>query len=147
MTQFLLELDGLKGLTPPVVVLGATNHLQALDAALIRPGRLDSLIHVALPDAKGREAIVWGKIQGMYIASEVTPSHWTIWTREQGPLEGWSGAELVGMLDWAGQRALTRAEALLDTDTECPIGYVGLEDVREAIERMSACRDPEGRAD
>ena len=56
MSQFLTELDGLEGLRG-VVVLGATNRLDLIDPALIRPGRFDHLIDIGLPDLKGREAI------------------------------------------------------------------------------------------
>jgi len=40
-----------------VLVIGATNHEDALDPAAIRPGRFDKKIHVPLPDVKGREDI------------------------------------------------------------------------------------------
>lgn len=41
-----------------VVVLAATNRPDRVDAALLRPGRFDRLLHVPLPDAAGREAIL-----------------------------------------------------------------------------------------
>ena len=40
-----------------VLVIGATNHEDALDPAAVRPGRFDKRIHVPLPDVNGREDI------------------------------------------------------------------------------------------
>ena len=40
-----------------ILVIGATNHEEALDPAAVRPGRFDKKIHVPLPDINGRENI------------------------------------------------------------------------------------------
>jgi ATP-dependent metalloprotease len=40
-----------------ILIIGATNHEDALDPAAVRPGRFDKKIHVPLPDVKGREDI------------------------------------------------------------------------------------------
>lgn len=56
ISQFLTELDGLEELRG-VVVLGATNRLDLIDPALVRPGRFDHLIGLGLPDLKAREEI------------------------------------------------------------------------------------------
>src|SRR5438034_1104465 len=57
LNQLLVELDGF-GSHDEVVVMGASNRLQDLDPALLRPGRFDRQIHVAPPDLAGREAIL-----------------------------------------------------------------------------------------
>ena len=54
--QFLAEIDGFKPLGN-VKVIGATNRIDILDPAILRPGRLDRLIEVPLPDEEGRHAI------------------------------------------------------------------------------------------
>ncbi|HLD59583.1 MAG TPA: AAA family ATPase, partial [Candidatus Bilamarchaeaceae archaeon] len=57
LTALLQQMDGgLKG-KQPVIVIGATNVPQQLDPALMRPGRLDKIIYMHLPDPKAREAI------------------------------------------------------------------------------------------
>ena len=43
--------------TENVLIIGATNHEDALDPAAVRPGRFDKKIHVPLPDVNGREDI------------------------------------------------------------------------------------------
>lgn len=56
LSQFLSELDGIEELKG-VLVLGATNRLDLMDPALLRPGRFDHKIELPLPDSKTREAI------------------------------------------------------------------------------------------
>ena len=43
--------------TDNILIIGATNHEDALDPAAVRPGRFDKKIHVPLPDVNGREDI------------------------------------------------------------------------------------------
>lgn len=56
VSQILTEIDGLEELHN-VLVIGATNRLDIVDPALLRPGRFDRIIEVPKPDAKGREHI------------------------------------------------------------------------------------------
>jgi len=57
LNQLLVELDGFGG-RDDVIVMGASNRLQDLDPALLRPGRFDRQVLVGPPDYKGREAIL-----------------------------------------------------------------------------------------
>jgi cell division protease FtsH len=57
LNQLLVELDGFEG-AEQVVVMGASNRLQDLDPALLRPGRFDRQLLVPPPDLAGREAIL-----------------------------------------------------------------------------------------
>ena len=57
LNQLLVEMDGFSR-TEGVIVLAATNRVDILDPALLRPGRFDRQIHVGSPDAKGREDIL-----------------------------------------------------------------------------------------
>ncbi|MFC4808536.1 AAA family ATPase [Paenibacillus sp. GCM10023250] len=59
LNQLLTELDGIHTTdTPRILLIGATNRKEMLDAALLRPGRFDRHIAVDLPDKKGREHIL-----------------------------------------------------------------------------------------
>src|SRR5579884_793127 len=57
LNQLLVELDGFEG-SEQVVVMGASNRIQDLDQALLRPGRFDRQMLVSPPDLAGREAIL-----------------------------------------------------------------------------------------
>eukprot|EP00918_Siedleckia_nematoides_P037117 GHVU01080514.1.p1 GENE.GHVU01080514.1~~GHVU01080514.1.p1 ORF type:complete len:639 (+),score=68.71 GHVU01080514.1:194-1918(+) len=57
LNQLLVEMDGF-ATNQEIVVLAATNRIDVLDKALVRPGRFDRVVHVPLPDAKGREKIL-----------------------------------------------------------------------------------------
>eukprot|EP00750_Incisomonas_marina_P021776 INCI4677.1.p1 GENE.INCI4677.1~~INCI4677.1.p1 ORF type:complete len:393 (-),score=71.30 INCI4677.1:361-1539(-) len=58
LNQLLTSMDGFEANVNTVVVIAATNRVDVLDPALIRPGRFDTHIHVGLCDKRGREAIL-----------------------------------------------------------------------------------------
>ena len=70
LNQLLVELDGFSA-TDQVVVMGASNRLQDLDPALLRPGRFDRQMLVAPPDLAGREEILKVHTRGKPLAADV----------------------------------------------------------------------------
>jgi cell division protease FtsH len=58
LNQLLVELDGFERAKGTVIVIAASNHVDKLDRALLRPGRFDRQVLVAPPDRDGREAIL-----------------------------------------------------------------------------------------
>src|SRR5687767_12539964 len=70
LNQLLVELDGFSN-RDQVVVMGASNRLQDLDPALLRPGRFDRQILVSPPDLAGREEILNVHTRGKPLASDV----------------------------------------------------------------------------
>src|SRR3954469_1942057 len=70
LNQLLVELDGF-GDRDQVVVMGASNRLQDLDPALLRPGRFDRQVHVSPPDVAGREGILRVHTRGKPLADDV----------------------------------------------------------------------------
>src|ERR687888_497953 len=70
LNQLLVELDGFEG-SEKVVVMGASNRLQDLDPALLRPGRFDRQMLVARPDLAGREEILQVHTRGKPLAADV----------------------------------------------------------------------------
>lgn len=73
VTALLNELDGFEP-AEGVLVLAATNSIQALDEALIRPGRFDAKFSVPYPDSAAREKLVEMYCKGKNLAAECTPS-------------------------------------------------------------------------
>ena len=70
LNQLLVELDGFGG-RDEVVIIGASNRLEDLDPALLRPGRFDRQILVSPPDMHGREEILGVHTKGKPLAADV----------------------------------------------------------------------------
>jgi cell division protease FtsH len=70
LNQLLVELDGFAN-REQVIVMGASNRLQDLDPALLRPGRFDRQVLVSPPDLAGREAILNVHTRGKPLAADV----------------------------------------------------------------------------
>src|SRR5580765_5770417 len=70
LNQLLVELDGF-GPRDQVIVMGASNRLQDLDPALLRPGRFDRQIFIQPPDLRGREAILRVHMRGKPLAGDL----------------------------------------------------------------------------
>ena len=64
LNQLLVELDGFERAKGTVIVIAASNHVDKLDHALLRPGRFDRQVLVAPPDSDGREAILLAHAKG-----------------------------------------------------------------------------------
>lgn len=98
--QLLMELDGLQELTN-VLLIGATNRPEALDAALLRAGRLDLQLKVDLPDQTSRLAILQVLNQNRPLVN-IDLVDWAT------QLEGWNGAELALLSNQAALEAIRR---------------------------------------
>ncbi|KAJ7069889.1 AAA family ATPase [Mycena amicta] len=90
ITSLLNEMDGVQELLG-VTVLAATNRPDAIDSALMRPGRLDRIIYVGPPDQKGREEILRIRMKGMSVGSDIDIGEIALLT------EGCSGAEISAL--------------------------------------------------
>ncbi|PIN70500.1 proteasome-activating nucleotidase [Candidatus Woesearchaeota archaeon CG11_big_fil_rev_8_21_14_0_20_43_8] len=97
--QLLAEIDGFKALGN-VKIIGCTNRIDILDPAVTRPGRLDRLIEVGLPDAAGIKEIF--KIH----SSRMTIDKKTKLPNIHKKMEGMSGAEIKAVVTEAGYFAI-----------------------------------------
>jgi len=98
LNQLLTEMDGFNG-QKGVVILAATNRLESLDKALLRPGRFDRRVQMELPDLEGRKAILQvhlKKIQHDEIDLDLIAR----------ATSGASGAELANIVNEAALRAV-----------------------------------------
>src|SRR5215208_7391442 len=71
LNQLLVELDGF-GSSEDLVVIAATNRVDILDEALLRPGRFSRKVHVGLPDVAGRRAILAVHARGKPLTDDVS---------------------------------------------------------------------------
>ena len=94
LNQLLTEMDGFKE-NKGVIVVGATNRVDILDAALLRPGRFDRQITVGLPDRLGRIGILKVHAKNKPIAEDVS----LVQLANRTP--GFSGADLANLLNEA----------------------------------------------
>lgn len=101
VSQILTEIDGLEELND-VLIIGATNRLDIVDEALLRPGRFDRVIEVPKPDAKGRKHILEIHTKKKPLDSTVDLSKLVEIT------DGYSGAELAAICNRAAITALRR---------------------------------------
>lgn len=94
LNQLLVEMDGF-GSNEGVIILAATNRVDILDPALLRPGRFDRQVTVGRPDVKGREEILHVHAKGKTFAKDVdlkVIAHST---------SGFTGADLENLLNEA----------------------------------------------
>ncbi|CAH0406774.1 unnamed protein product [Chilo suppressalis] len=101
LAQLLTELDGVVPLNS-VTILAATNRPDKIDRALLRPGRLDRLIYVPLPDFETRLQILELKLNKMSTTDDINPHSLSART------EGFSGAELQALCHEAALQALEK---------------------------------------
>ena len=92
LNQLLTEMDGFKE-NKGVIVVGATNRVDILDAALLRPGRFDRQITVGLPDRLGRLAILKVHARNKPLSPDVS----LVQLANRTP--GFSGADLANLLN------------------------------------------------
>ncbi|MFL5925126.1 MAG: ATP-dependent zinc metalloprotease FtsH [Gaiellaceae bacterium] len=102
LNQILTEMDGFDPSTN-VIVIGATNRPDVLDAALLRPGRFDRRVAVQPPDRTGREAILKVHARGLPLAPDVDLG------RIAATTPGMVGADLANLVNEAALLAARRS--------------------------------------
>jgi cell division protease FtsH len=110
LNQILTEMDGFDSSTS-VIVIGATNRPDVLDAALLRPGRFDRRVAVQPPDRAGREAILRVHARGVPLGPDVDLG------RIAATTPGMVGADLANLVNEAALTAARRGhDAVLEAD-------------------------------
>ena len=120
LNQLLAEMDGFDA-RKGVIILGATNRPEVLDAALLRPGRFDRQILVDKPDVNGREAILKIHVKQVKLGESVDLR--VIAARTTG----FAGADLANLVNEAALLAARRDKLAVDRH-----------DFEEAIDRIIA---------
>ena len=101
LAQMLTEMDGVEDGMGQVTVLAATNRPDMIDKALMRPGRLDRIVHVPLPDSATRLEILKVHTQQRPLATDVKIEEICMESTD-----GYSGAEIAAVCNEAAIKAL-----------------------------------------
>merc|ERR1719273_2122932 len=110
LAQMLTEMDGVEDGMGQVTILAATNRPDMIDKALMRPGRLDRIVYVPLPDAETRLEIIKVHTKDKPLAEDVQLEEL------QRLTEGYSGAEIAAACNEAAMKAL---EESVETPEHC----------------------------
>lgn len=106
LNQLLVEMDGF-GVNEGIIVMAATNRVDILDPAIMRPGRFDRKITVAAPDVRGREDILKVHSQNKPLGDDVDLSQIAQTTA------GFTGADLENLLNEAAINAAMDKRAFI----------------------------------
>ncbi|CAM9378910.1 unnamed protein product [Chrysoparadoxa australica] len=126
LNQILTEMDGFEG-NGGIIVIAATNRADILDNALLRPGRFDRRVNVALPEYAGRIAILKVHARGKPLSPDVDFES----LAKRTP--GFSGASLQNLLNEAAIRAARSEKTVIDW-----------EDVDSALDRITVGMEKKG---
>ena len=118
LNQLLVEMDGF-GVNEGIIVMAATNRVDILDPAIMRPGRFDRKIHVGRPDVGGREEILNVHVKNKPLADDVDLKQVAQTTA------GFTGADLENLLNEAAIVAAREDRA-----------YITQEDIRKSFVKV-----------
>jgi SpoVK/Ycf46/Vps4 family AAA+-type ATPase len=122
----LIEIDHLDKLDQSVILLGATNHPESIDNSILRPGRLDRLVYVGVPNLDER-------VQILHVLKQNTKLHPDVDLEVIASItEGYTGADLKAVIRKAGLLSLKKA--LLE---------ITQENIELAIQSVSPSVSPE----
>jgi len=130
LSQFLAELDGIEELRG-VLVLGATNRVDMLDPAVIRPGRFDEIVEIPIPNQEDRLEIFSIHLKNKPLAPGIDI------TDLVARSDAFSGAEIASVCNMAALRAVRRAiDGIEATGAEEPVIVVTADDLQAAFEEV-----------
>jgi transitional endoplasmic reticulum ATPase len=133
ISQILTELDGLEELKD-VVVIGATNRIDMVDPALLRPGRFDKLLSVPVPDLEARKEILKIHLKNKPVAKDVN----VVQLAEK--TEGYSGADLAALCNTASmlviKEHITKSKTVEKAKEKLKDLKISMEYFEKTLEKM-----------
>lgn len=127
LNQMLVEMDGF-GVNEGIIVMAATNRVDILDPAIMRPGRFDRKVHVGRPDVGGREEILHVHAKNKPLSEDVDLKQIAQTTA------GFTGADLENLLNEAAIRAAKEDR-----------GYIRLDDIRNSFVKVGIGAEKKSR--
>ncbi len=120
LNQLLVEMDGF-GINEGIIVMAATNRVDILDPAILRPGRFDRKVYVNRPDVKGREEILAVHAKNKPLGEDVDLK------RIAQTTSGFTGADLENLLNEAALSAAKEDRAFIrEEDVKKSLIKVGI---------------------
>ena len=129
LSQLLSELDGIEELKG-ILVLGATNRLDMLDPAVLRPGRFDEIVEIPIPDENDRREIFEIHLKGKPLGTGIIPDDLASRT------EGFSGAEIASVCNKAALKAVRRAVESRDDKVKVIVETGDIQSVIEEVQKI-----------
>jgi transitional endoplasmic reticulum ATPase len=133
ISQILTELDGLEELKD-VVVIGATNRLDMIDPALLRPGRFDKLLNVPVPDLEARKEILKIHLRKKPLAKDVNVDILAEKT------EGYSGADIAALCNTASmlviKEHITKSKTIEEAKAKLKNLKISMKYFKKTLEKM-----------
>ena len=142
VNQLLTELDGVEELEK-VVIIAATNRPELIDPALIRPGRIDSIIDLKIPDIETRREIFKVHTRNMPLEKSVNVEDFV------SKMDGWTGAEIESLAREAGMKAIKRfykagsKDAMKISKEDFDLAFGELEKTRNVAQGSSVSSMPD----
>ena len=127
LNQLLVEMDGF-GVNEGIIVLAATNRVDILDPAILRPGRFDRKVMVGRPDVRGRLEILRVHVRNKPLSEDVNLEHIARSTA------GFSGADLENLMNEAAINAAKEGR-----------GFINYDDVKRALIRVGIGTEKKSR--
>ena len=127
LTQLLVEMDGF-GVNEGIIVMAATNRVDILDPAILRPGRFDRQVAVGRPDVKGREEILQVHVKGKPLGDDVDL------TEVARTTAGFTGADLENLMNESAILAAKEKRA-----------YIRQEDINRAFVKIGIGAEKKSR--
>ena len=127
LNQLLVEMDGF-GVNEGIIVMAATNRVDILDPAILRPGRFDRKVAVGSPDVSGREDILKVHARNKPLAEDVDLKQVAQTTA------GFTGADLENLLNEAAINAAKKGK-----------GFVAQEDIKKAFVKVGIGAEKKSR--
>jgi len=138
INQILTEMDGM-GAKKNVFVIGATNRPDIIDPAILRPGRLDQLVYIPLPDQGSRTQILKAVLRKSPVAPDVDIEFLA------SQLNGFSGADITEICQRACKLAIRESIAIeikreadtpdgaMEVDQKDPVPFITRQHIEEAM--------------
>jgi transitional endoplasmic reticulum ATPase len=133
ISQILTELDGLEELKD-VVVIGATNRIDIVDPALLRPGRFDRLLNVPVPELEARKDILKLHLEKKPLADDVKIDELAQRT------SGYTGADLAALANTTSmlviKEHITKSKTLEKAKADLKDLRISMKDFEKTLEKM-----------